>query len=86
MSRPLKVELLHVPGCPHVEGARQLLLACLGELGLPSFPVDDREADYPSPSIIVNGTDVMDSPPDAAGSCRLDVPTHERVMSALQQG
>jgi hypothetical protein len=86
LTSPLKVELLHVPGCPHVGQARQLLLSCLGELGLPNISVDDREADYPSPSIIVNGTDVMGAPPDAAASCRLDLPTRERVMGALQRG
>lgn len=86
MTSPLKVELLHVPGCPHVEQARQLLRSCLVDLGLTNIPVDDREGYYPSPSIIVNGNDVIGAPPNAAASCRLDLPTRERVMSALQQG
>jgi hypothetical protein len=85
LTRPLKVELLHVPDCPHAEQARQLLLSCIGDLGLANVTVEDREGDYPSPSIIVNGTDVMGAPPDAAASCRLDLPTRDRVMSALQR-
>jgi hypothetical protein len=66
-----------------VEQARELLRGCLNELGLTNVEVDDREGDFPSPSIIVNGMDVMDPQPIATASCRLDLPTRERVMRAL---
>jgi hypothetical protein len=81
----MKVELLHVPDCPHVDGARRLLVECLGELGLERVAVDDREGDFPSPSILINGRDVMGAPALNAAACRLDVPTRERVVAALRR-
>ncbi|MFI5287327.1 MAG: alkylmercury lyase, partial [Candidatus Dormibacteria bacterium] len=80
---PLKIELLHLPECPHVDEARQLLRACLSELDLTDVAVADREGNFPSPSILVNGIDVMGAPPLENASCRLDLPTRERVVSAL---
>ena len=83
MTGPLRIELLHLPECPHVEHARHLLQACLSDLDLTSAEVADREGNFPSPSILVNGIDVMGAPALAAASCRLDLPTRERLMSAL---
>jgi hypothetical protein len=79
----VKIELLHLPDCPHVEQARQLLQACLTELDLTSVEVADREGNFPSPSILVNGIDVMGAPASENASCRLDLPTRPRVLSAL---
>lgn len=79
----MKIELLSVPGCPHVDEARRLLFDCLDNLGLGSARVEEREGAFPSPSIVVDGVDVMGSPADAVASCRLDLPTRERVMKAL---
>lgn len=81
----MEVELLYLPGCPHVDDARRLLLACLNDLGLDSVRVKEREGDFPSPSIVVDGVDVMGAPIDAATSCRLDLPTRERVVTALRR-
>jgi hypothetical protein len=86
VTNPLKVELLHLPDCPHVLRARQLLRACLSEMGLDSVGVVDKEGDFSSSSIIVNGIDVMGAPATGGASCRLDPPTRERVMSALRLG
>jgi hypothetical protein len=80
----MNIEVLHIPGCPHVDPARRLLLECLDDLGLPSTAVEDREGAFPSPSILVNGTDVMGEPIFTSVSCRLDVPTRERVLAALR--
>jgi hypothetical protein len=78
----MKVELLYVPGCPNVINARLLLRACLHEMGL-ELPIEEREGDYPSPTILLDGQDVMGSPASEAAACRLDVPTRERVLAAL---
>jgi hypothetical protein len=80
----LTVQLLHIPDCPNVEQARRLLMACLSELGLENLRVEDKVGDFPSPSIIVNGTDVMGAPAAGAASCRLDLPTRERLLIALR--
>jgi hypothetical protein len=84
MDAAAKIELLHIAGCPHVEQARRLLQSCLDDLGLRNVGFEDREGDFPSPSIIVDGADVMGGPADGTASCRLDVPTRERVIAALR--
>ena len=83
LTRRPAIELLHLPDCPNVDPARTLLQACLSEIGLTSIEVADKAGDFPSPSILVNGIDVMGQPAIGSASCRLDLPTGERVMSAL---
>ena len=80
----MTVELLHTAGCPHVDAARTLLGHCLGALGL-ELVVVEREGDYPSPTIVVNGADVMGRRELEGAMCRLDLPTRERVLEALAQ-
>ena len=77
------VELLHAPECPNVDAARALLRSCITELGL-ALTVIDREVEYPSPTILVNGNDVMGRPASDRPGCRLDLPTRERVLEALR--
>jgi len=79
----VKIELLHVSGCPHVDAARALLNECLTEL-LVDVAVEDREGAYASPTILVDGVDVMGTPAFQAAACRLDVPTKEKLLIALR--
>jgi hypothetical protein len=86
MSRgSVRVELLTSPACPNAGGARALVDACLARLGL-DVAVVERVGDYPSPTVLVNGVDVMtpgrEVPPVRA--CRLDLPTAPRILRALQ--
>lgn len=83
MIADTKVELLHTPECANLDAARALLESCISELGL-AITVIDREGDYPSPTILVNGTDVMGRSLSDSPTCRLDVPTRERILEALQ--
>ena len=80
----MKIELLHVSDCPHVDAARALLSECLSELQL-DVAVDDKEGEYPSPTILVNGVDVMGAPAVMAAACRLDVPTKHKLLVALRE-
>ena len=57
---------------------------CLTELKL-DMAVEYKEGEYPSPSILVNGEDVMGAPASQVASCRLDVPTRKRLLAALQR-
>ena len=80
----MTVELLLAPGCPNAATARTVLTECLAALGL-DITVAERVGDYPSPTVLVDGVDVMTG---AAGTprvtaCRLDVPTRSRVLAAL---
>jgi hypothetical protein len=65
--------------------ARQVVTDCLARLGL-DVPIIDRVGRYPSPTVLVNGVDVMR--PEGAGpvgdACRLDLPTPQRVLDALR--
>jgi hypothetical protein len=79
------VELRSVPDCPNLAPVRQVLYAALADLGLPP-EVTELVGDYPSPSVLINGVDVMGRSAARAASpaCRLDLPTGERVRLALR--
>lgn len=79
----MRVEHLSSPGCPNAAASRALLVKCLADLGL-SAPVVERIGAFPSPSVLVDGVDVMrpDQPP-LGECCRLDVPTRAAIVAAL---
>jgi len=81
----MRVELLHYEGCPLAPAAHRLVRQCLIALGLPD-PVLVRVGDCSSPTVLVNGTDVMRPAAElsTASMCRIDVPTRERVLAALE--
>jgi hypothetical protein len=81
----VRVELLQFEGCPLAPAALQLVRRCLIALGVPGL-VLVRVGDYPSPTVLVNGTDVMGAAAELSSGrvCRLDVPTPERVLAALR--
>jgi hypothetical protein len=58
-------------------------MECLTTLGL-TVPIIDRVGRYPSPTVLVNGVDVMRPGAAPVGdACRLDLPTPQRVLDAL---
>lgn len=79
----MKLELLHVSDCPRVDAARTLFNECPTELQLEAA-IEDKEGVHPSPTILVNGVDVMGAPAFYAAACRLDVPTKHRLLVALR--
>jgi len=81
----MRVELFHFEGCPLAPAAHRLVRQCLIALGLPD-PVLVRAGDWASPTVLVNGTDVMRPAVELskASMCRIDVPTRERVLAALR--
>jgi len=83
----VNVELLLTPNCPNASAARAVLADSLRRLGLP-VRVHERVGDYPSPTILVDGVDVMTEAEEGprVAACRLDVPTTERVLAALRGG
>jgi hypothetical protein len=56
-----------------------------GRLGIPD-PVLVCVGEYPSPTVLVNGTDVMGGAAELSKwrVCPSDVPTRERVLAALR--
>ena len=82
MDAPL-IEILCLPGCPHVDSARALVRTCLERAGL-DVSVEERVGDYPSPTVLVDGVDIMGAPATSGPACRLDLPTEARLMDALR--
>lgn len=80
----MRVELLHHSGCRSAQAALQLVQECLAALAILD-PVLVRVGDHPSPTLLVDGADVMRPAVALPGvsACRIDVPTRERVLSAL---
>jgi len=79
------IEVLYAEGCPHAAGALALVRRCLEKLGSPPAQLIEREGDYPSPTVRVDGRDVMGPPPAWERGCRLDLPTEEQVLRALAE-
>ena len=79
----VRIELRYVSDCPNVAATRTLLRACLSELAVDA-EVTEVEGDFPSPTLRVNGVDVMGAVDSEGAFCRLDVPTRERLMTALE--
>ena len=81
----MRIELLTSPGCPHAAAAKEIVTDCLATLGI-DVPVIDRVGRYPSPTILVEGVDVMRPEAEApiGDACRLDLPTPQRVLDALR--
>lgn len=86
-SRVVHVELLSHEGCPLAGDTRRLLRECLVEAGL-TTPVIERVGAHPSPTVLVDGRDVMGEPGPAPGVavCRLDPPSRDRLLRALLRG
>jgi len=79
----MTVEVLYHAGCPHARSAIDLVRRCVARLGLGVVIVED-EGDHPSPTVLVNGHDVMGVRPASGRSCRIDLPTEQRILDALQ--
>jgi hypothetical protein len=81
----MTVELLLAPDCANAPAARAVLTTCLRRLGL-DLRVRERVGQFASPTILVDGVDVMTGATGAqpARACRLDVPTEPRVLAALR--
>lgn len=81
----MRIELLTAPDCPHAAPARAVITDCLTRLGL-DVGIINRVGRYPSPTVLINGVDVMrpEAAPPVGDACRLDLPTRQRVLDALR--
>jgi hypothetical protein len=80
-----RIELLYVPQCPLVDGLRTTVRECLKDAGI-AAPLYEREGDYPSPTLLVDGADVITGRPiSGAASCRLDLPSRAQIRAALDR-
>lgn len=81
----MRIELLTSPGCPNADAARKVVTDCLAALDI-EVPIIDRVGQFPSPTVLVNGVDVMrpEAGAPSGDACRLDLPTPQRVLDALR--
>ena len=80
----MRIELLTAPGCPHAATVKKSLTACLATLGIEAT-VTERVGRFPSPTILIDGVDVMGRQRAPSGDmCRLDLPTPQRILEALR--
>ena len=85
MTHRPTVQLFYVAGCPNVEAARILIRTCRERLAF-EIAFEEYEGDYPSPTIRVDGVDVMGEAEEISGrACRLELPTEARLMAALNR-
>ena len=78
----MRIEILVSPGCPNARRTRDMVQDCVRSLGV-TCVVEEVVGDNPSPSVFVDGLDVMGRSAGSGPACRLDVPTRERVLIAL---
>jgi hypothetical protein len=85
-SEVVIVELRSVPDCPNLAQVRTALHTALADLGLPTTQVTEVVGDYPSPSVLIDGVDVLRrTGVDESAACRLDLPTVEHLRAVLRQ-
>jgi hypothetical protein len=82
----MRIELLTSPGCPNAAAAKKTVTDCLTTLGIDT-PIVERVGCYASPTVLVDGVDVMcpDGGAPIGDACRLDLPTAQRILDALQE-
>jgi hypothetical protein len=78
------VQILRVPDCPVVGALRDLVDCYLSRSGL-SATIEEIEGPYPSPTLLINGTDVTARPVTGGPSCRLDSPSEKEILAALSK-
>ncbi len=75
-----RIELLFFPECPHVDAARAQLKRALEQVGLEASwtehdvtraSTSPELRGYGSPTILINGADVMGASPGDGSACRL---------------
>jgi hypothetical protein len=93
----VRVEMLYFEGCPNTQTMRERLREAVGRLGdgvasvevdLESLPMDDARRGYGSPTVLVNGRDLMGmAKPEATElSCRIypeGVPSSDAIAAMI---
>jgi hypothetical protein len=89
----MRVELVYFTGCPNVAPVREVLRRCLTQLGLHNEIVDvntdaptvtETYRVFGSPTVLIDGVDVLGKPAGCADACRLQLPTENELLSALR--
>ena len=80
----VELQLLSVDGCPNAGRVRELVQKALSEAGVQAR-LAEPVGDYPSPTLLVDGIDVVTGRPLGSNpACRLDLPTEAQILSSLE--
>jgi hypothetical protein len=79
-----RVEIRSAPDCPLVDQVRSTLDRALARTHARA-EIEDLVGDYASPTLIIDGRDVTGRPLDEHNCCRLDLPSEDDVVAALQR-
>ena len=78
-----RVQLLSVPDCPLVVWVRAGVRLALAQCGIVAA-VEECVGAYPSPTVLVDGRDVITGePPTLQACCRFDLPTVQQIIAVL---
>jgi mercuric ion transport protein len=89
----MRVELVYFAGCPNVDRVRSLLLRCaewsavapeIVEIDTSAPGTPERYRHLASPTVLVDGADVLGGKPADADSCRLQLPTEAELTFAWE--
>ncbi|MGH8994557.1 MAG: hypothetical protein ACRDYB_00710 [Acidimicrobiales bacterium] len=78
----LRISILHVSDCPSIGHVRTILKAALESVGATAV-VEEIEGGYSSPTLLVNGVEVDGYPLGSDPACRIHLPTHEEIATAI---
>jgi hypothetical protein len=81
---PVVVQILHAPECPLPPAAREAVDRAAASIRA-RVHIDEVEGAFPSPSVVVGGTDVSGRSPSGGACCRFDLPTDEQLRRAMQR-
>lgn len=79
----MRIELFTAPGCPNADAARTLLNDRLAKLGI-TAPIVDHIGRYPSPTVLVEGIDVMRQEQTCRSATRADSTCRQRSASSMR--
>ena len=79
------IEVVHEADCPLVDRVVTIVRSYLTASGSDAVFVV-REGELASPTVLVDGLDVVTGrPPGATSACRLDLPTENQIRIALER-
>jgi hypothetical protein len=90
----VRVDLVYFTGCPNVAPMRELLSRCLARVYHDTKVIEVNTDDpstaesyrsLPSPTVLVDGVDVLGGDTDGAAACRTRLPTEDELLSALRR-
>lgn len=80
----MRIELVYATGCPNADNTRDRLKAAMRSLEIREECLTERvDPARPSPTVLIDGVDVMGTPANSGEACRLDLPSQRHLLAVL---